>query len=166
SNEQSTGVSQVGEAITQMDQTTQQNAALVEQMAAAASSLKSQAHELVQVVAVFQLSQDMHSPHGGAFAPDAKTAPSSASQALAQILPKAPVRARSPQQLNYAGPERRAPEMAKNTASRGAPPRQAGSTARPAPKTDKPIPPKPSTPAARADERQAQAKGDDDWETF
>jgi len=55
SNEQSLGVSQVGEAVSQMDQTTQQNAALVEQMAAAASSLKSQAQELVQVVAVFQL---------------------------------------------------------------------------------------------------------------
>jgi methyl-accepting chemotaxis protein len=56
STEQSLGVSQVGEAVTQMDQTTQQNAALVEQMAAAASSLKSQAQELVQVVAVFKLS--------------------------------------------------------------------------------------------------------------
>jgi methyl-accepting chemotaxis protein len=55
SNEQSLGVSQVGEAITQMDQATQQNAALVEEMAAAASSLKSQAQELVQVVAVFKL---------------------------------------------------------------------------------------------------------------
>jgi methyl-accepting chemotaxis protein len=55
SNEQSQGVAQVGEAITQMDQTTQQNAALVEQMAAAASSLKSQAHDLVQVVAAFKL---------------------------------------------------------------------------------------------------------------
>ena len=55
SNEQALGVAQVGEAVTQMDQTTQQNAALVEEMAAAASSLKSQAQELVQAVAVFQL---------------------------------------------------------------------------------------------------------------
>ena len=55
STEQSTGVAQVGEAITQMDQTTQQNAALVEEMAAAASSLKSQAQDLVQTVAVFKL---------------------------------------------------------------------------------------------------------------
>ena len=54
-NEQSAGVSQVGEAVTQMDQTTQQNAALVEEMAAAASSLQSQAQDLVQVVAVFKL---------------------------------------------------------------------------------------------------------------
>ena len=55
SREQSAGVSQVGEAVTQMDQVTQQNAALVEEMAAAASSLKTQAHELVQSVAVFKL---------------------------------------------------------------------------------------------------------------
>ena len=55
SSEQSVGVSQVGEAVTQMDQATQQNAALVEEMAAAASSLKSQAQELVQVVSVFRL---------------------------------------------------------------------------------------------------------------
>ena len=55
STEQSTGVAQVGEAVGQMDQSTQQNAALVEEMAAAASSLKSQAGELVQAVAVFKL---------------------------------------------------------------------------------------------------------------
>jgi methyl-accepting chemotaxis protein len=55
SNEQALGVSQVGEAVNLMDQATQQNAALVEEMAAAASSLKSQAQDLVQVVSVFQL---------------------------------------------------------------------------------------------------------------
>jgi methyl-accepting chemotaxis protein len=55
SNEQSLGVSQVGEAITQMDQATQQNAALVEESAAAADSLKVQAQQLVQAVAVFRL---------------------------------------------------------------------------------------------------------------
>ena len=60
SSEQSAGVSQVGEAVTQMDQATQQNAALVEEMAAAASSLKSQAQELVQVVAVFKLGAGDH----------------------------------------------------------------------------------------------------------
>jgi methyl-accepting chemotaxis protein len=54
-NEQSTDVSEVAEVVMQMDQTTQQNAALVEQMAAAASSLRSQAQELVQTVAVFKL---------------------------------------------------------------------------------------------------------------
>ena len=63
SKEQSQGVSQVGEAVTQMDQVTQQNAALVEEMAAAASSLKSQAEDLVQTVAVFKLGAgDYHAP--------------------------------------------------------------------------------------------------------
>jgi methyl-accepting chemotaxis protein len=55
SAEQSAGVNQVGEAITAMDQATQQNAALVEQSAAAAESLKVQAGELVNAVAVFKL---------------------------------------------------------------------------------------------------------------
>ena len=55
SHEQSQGVEQVGEAVVQMDQATQQNAALVEQMAAAASSLKTQAEDLVQVVSVFKI---------------------------------------------------------------------------------------------------------------
>jgi methyl-accepting chemotaxis protein len=58
SGEQSVGVSQIGQAVTEMDQVTQQNAALVEQMAAAAGSLRSQADELVAVVAVFKLGQD------------------------------------------------------------------------------------------------------------
>ncbi len=59
SNEQSAGVSQVGEAVSQMDQVTQQNAALVEESAAAADSLKQQAQQLVQAVAVFKLSHGM-----------------------------------------------------------------------------------------------------------
>ncbi|WP_428003827.1 methyl-accepting chemotaxis protein [Acidovorax sp.] len=56
SSEQSQGVSQVGDAVTQMDQVTQQNAALVEEMAAAAGSLNNQARDLVQTVAFFRLS--------------------------------------------------------------------------------------------------------------
>ncbi len=54
--EQSQGVAQVTEAITQMDQATQQNAALVEESAAAADSLKTQAQQLVEAVSVFKLS--------------------------------------------------------------------------------------------------------------
>ncbi|NBX20525.1 MAG: HAMP domain-containing protein [Betaproteobacteria bacterium] len=55
SNEQSLGVAQVGEAVTHMDRATQQNAALVEQIAAAASSLKTQSAELVSTVSIFKL---------------------------------------------------------------------------------------------------------------
>ncbi|MAM89021.1 MAG: methyl-accepting chemotaxis protein [unclassified Hahellaceae] len=53
--EQSSGIEQVNQAVTQMDQVTQQNAALVEEAAAAAESLQDQAVELEQTVAVFRL---------------------------------------------------------------------------------------------------------------
>ena len=56
STEQSQGIEQVNRAITQMDETTQQNAALVEQAAAAAESLQDQAASLSQAVAVFRTS--------------------------------------------------------------------------------------------------------------
>ena len=55
SSEQSAGVAQVGEAVLQMDRVTQQNAALVEESAAAAESLKHESIELVNAVAVFKL---------------------------------------------------------------------------------------------------------------
>jgi methyl-accepting chemotaxis protein len=55
SNNQSSGVAQVGDAVTKMDQATQQNAALVEESAAAAESLKHQASKLVQAVSAFRL---------------------------------------------------------------------------------------------------------------
>ena len=55
SAEQSTGVGQVGAAVGQMDRATQQNAALVEESAAAAESLKQQARRLVDSVAQFRL---------------------------------------------------------------------------------------------------------------
>ena len=57
SAEQSQGVRQVGDAVAQLDNNTQQNAALVEQSAAAAESLRQQAAQLVQAVAVFRLAR-------------------------------------------------------------------------------------------------------------
>lgn len=56
SDEQSRGITQVSQAISEMDSTTQQNAALVEESAAAADSLAEQAILLAQAVAVFRLS--------------------------------------------------------------------------------------------------------------
>jgi methyl-accepting chemotaxis protein len=55
SQEQGIGIEQVNQAIGQMDQVTQQNAALVEEAAAAAASLQEQAANLSQVVSVFKL---------------------------------------------------------------------------------------------------------------
>ena len=55
-NEQSQGIGQVNGAVGELDQMTQQNAALVEESAAAAQSLKDQAEKLAGVVATFRLS--------------------------------------------------------------------------------------------------------------
>ncbi len=55
SHEQSQGIEQVNQAVSQMDRVTQQNAALVEQAAAAAASLEEQAMRLAQSVSVFRL---------------------------------------------------------------------------------------------------------------
>ena len=55
SQEQSSGIEQVNTAIVQMDQVTQQNAALVEEAAAAAESMQEQAKTLAQTVAVFKV---------------------------------------------------------------------------------------------------------------
>ncbi|MDD2271307.1 MAG: methyl-accepting chemotaxis protein [Desulfuromonadaceae bacterium] len=64
--EQSSGIEQVNTAITQMDDVTQQNAALVEQAAAAAESLEEQALQLVQVVTRFTLEESPQSQKGAA----------------------------------------------------------------------------------------------------
>jgi len=55
SDEQSRGIDQVGQAVTEMDRVTQQNASLVEESAAAAASLEEQASRLSQSVAVFRV---------------------------------------------------------------------------------------------------------------
>ncbi|HEY0884756.1 MAG TPA: methyl-accepting chemotaxis protein [Ramlibacter sp.] len=60
SQEQTRGIEQVNQAITQMDQVTQQNAALVEQAAAAAQSMQEQAAGLVASVSTFRLEADAH----------------------------------------------------------------------------------------------------------
>ena len=88
SSEQSQGVSQVGEAITQMDQATQQNAALVEQSAAAADSLKTQAGQLVDAVAVFRLSDNATRPSSTAPAPVRSNPPASSRLDYRSVAPR------------------------------------------------------------------------------
>ena len=92
STEQSAGLGQVGEAVAQMDHATQQNAALVEESAAAAISLRTQAERLVQSVAVFKLAQG---PQGGS------------RPAVSVTTPRA-TRSPLPPNMPYQGPERRA----------------------------------------------------------
>lgn len=138
SSEQSAGVAQVGQAVMHMDQATQQNAALVEQMAAAAGSLKSQAQELVQTVTQFKL--------GG-------QEQSRANMAL-------PVAVRSPQAkaVNYKGSERRASGVPRGAAARSTP-----SANQPAAKL--PPPPRPVKSPVKS---PVTATGSDegDWESF
>ena len=57
SSEQSDGIGQINVAVTQLDQMTQQNAALVEESAAAAESLREQAHKLAEVVSIFRVAR-------------------------------------------------------------------------------------------------------------
>ncbi len=63
SREQTSGVGQVSEAITQLDRTTQQNAAMVEEMSAAAGNLRVQAEQMVEAISRFNLG---HPGAGGA----------------------------------------------------------------------------------------------------
>jgi methyl-accepting chemotaxis protein len=66
SGEQSLGIGQVNSAVTELDRMTQQNAALVQESAAAAESLKEQALKLAGVVATFRLSSDVVTPRAEA----------------------------------------------------------------------------------------------------
>jgi methyl-accepting chemotaxis protein len=71
SAEQGSGIEQVNLAITQIDDTTQQNAALVEQTAAASASLREQAVALGQAIAVFRLDGEAPAGHSARRAPTA-----------------------------------------------------------------------------------------------
>ncbi|HEY1150862.1 MAG TPA: methyl-accepting chemotaxis protein [Pseudoduganella sp.] len=64
SSEQSTGISHVNQAITEMDSVTQQNAALVEEAAAAAGAMQEQAAHLAELVSRFRLGADTHAAAG------------------------------------------------------------------------------------------------------
>ena len=58
SDEQSKGIQQIGQAVTEMDSVTQQNSALVQESASASASLEEQARNLTEIVGVFQLAED------------------------------------------------------------------------------------------------------------
>ncbi len=145
SAEQSQGVDQIAEAITHVDQATQQNAALVEQMAAAASSLSTQAAELVRAVEVFQLARaSAVAPH---HAPPA--GPPAASPRAAPAAPRSPVAVPAPSAARAVHPPRPVPSLPGRTA--GKPPAASA----------------PPAPAARpAPAASPAAGGSDDWEMF
>jgi methyl-accepting chemotaxis protein len=82
-HEQSTGIEEVNRAITQMDEVTQQNAALVEEAAAAAASLQDQAAKLAEVVSVFHL-------HDATRTAETSTAPALRLRPAVDITPRQP----------------------------------------------------------------------------
>jgi methyl-accepting chemotaxis protein len=135
--EQSEGIASVNTSVVQLDQMTQQNAALVEESAAAAESLKEQAQRLVEAVAVFRVA--------GA----AGVAGSEPKQAPAPRPAQAPTSQARPAAAS-------APKPA--AGSRPAPPnaRPAAASARRPTPTPAPAPPPKSSPAA----------SEGDWETF
>jgi methyl-accepting chemotaxis protein len=96
SGEQEAGISQINLAITEMDNVTQQNAALVEQAAAAAGSLQDQAERMVDVVKVFKTHESM-----GAVARKYESALSAGSSKRASVqkiaaVPRAPTQVAAP----------------------------------------------------------------------
>ena len=138
--EQSAGIGQVNGSVVQLDQMTQQNAALVEQSAAAAESLKDQAGRLAGAVASFRLG------HAAPATPAASAAPA--------VRPAAP----TPSARPAAAPVKAAAPAKPATA----PARAAAASARPAaavPKAAAPVRPAAAT-------TPASAEAGDDWETF
>jgi methyl-accepting chemotaxis protein-2 (aspartate sensor receptor) len=84
SDEQTRGIAQIGQAIVEMDHTTQQNAALVEESAAAADSLEEQADMLLQSVSVFRLAEQTEPTAVKTAAPKAPAVKTTAANAAAE----------------------------------------------------------------------------------
>ncbi|MCZ2496214.1 HAMP domain-containing protein [Xylophilus sp. Kf1] len=172
SMEQSSGVAQVGQAVTQMDQATQQNAALVEESAAAASSLRSQAEQLVQSVAVFKLAAGAHVSAGAhvpmshvptaTVTPTAALARAGAPAGAARPLPTVPRAVAAPalKRPSAPAPAARAPARPAAATPPAAPAAGAVAPARRLPPATART--QPPAPAAAA----SSAASDDDWETF
>ena len=90
SQEQSAGIAQVNTTIVDMDETTQQNAALVEEAAAAAASMQDQAAGLARVVSVFKLDAVAARPNAAPARTLIKPAPAPAAARAAPRLASAP----------------------------------------------------------------------------
>ncbi len=103
SAEQSSGIEQVNQAIGQMDEMTQHNAALVEQAAAAAKSMQEQAQALSQAVSVFTIVQAAAAPAAPAAAPRASRTAPGTSLATARTGPARDDRPAGPKRAIAAG---------------------------------------------------------------
>ncbi|MGO0789238.1 methyl-accepting chemotaxis protein [Herbaspirillum seropedicae] len=150
SQEQSAGIAEVGRAITQMDEGTQQNAALVEQAAAAAQSLQDQAATLAGLVGRFHVD--------GSQASIAPTAPQAAKPATRPVQPTTPPA--TPALRKPAAPQPARPALA---ASKAAAPKAAPKTAAAQPaKAEAPA----AKPTGKSPSRLPAGEDEGDWETF
>ncbi len=140
STEQSTGIGQVNQAVVNLDQMTQQNAALVEQSTAAAQSLREQAQQLAQAVSVFKV-------QGG-------------SLPMAAPVTRSPAAAAPPAARTETAPRKAARAPAPKAPARLAPAEGSAAPARPAPARPA------ASKSAAATARVAPAGGEDDWESF
>ncbi len=145
SAEQSAGISHVNQAIGNLDQMTQQNAALVEESAAAAESLREQADQLARAVAVFKV--------GG------NNSLSAPSRTARDITPR-------PENLTYKRPQ----PLSKPQAAAGLPPVRAVPVARAIAPTRKPTKPlaiaTAKAPSPAKSSPASSAGANDDWESF
>ncbi|MGK8838825.1 methyl-accepting chemotaxis protein [Achromobacter xylosoxidans] len=179
SEEQSSGIDQVNRAVSQMDEVTQQNAALVEEAAAAAGSLQEQAQRLAEAVAVFkinagdvievparQLAQQHSAPRVAAAQTEAPAPAARTAKPAVQAAAK-PESAAEPDHSPVTPPAAPAPRLAQPVRAR--PTANSGATAarplrRPVVKTTDATDVKPVKPAPSAARRAPPA--DDDWESF
>ncbi len=166
SEEQSSGIDQVNRAVSQMDEVTQQNAALVEEAAAAAGSLQEQAQRLAEAVAVFKINagevieapaQQLASQRSAPRMPAPKVAAAgkaSAEPAKTDAPPAEPAPKAAP-----------APRLTQVARPKPAP--EAATTVRPLRRpTIRPASAKDAAAAAPAASRRPTPSSDDDWESF
>ncbi|WP_419343154.1 methyl-accepting chemotaxis protein [Achromobacter sp. PD1] len=170
SEEQSSGIDQVNRAVSQMDEVTQQNAALVEEAAAAAGSLQEQAQRLAEAVSVFKINagevievpaQQLASQRAAPRMP----APSAPQAAAASKVSTEPAKAEAPQPAEPAPKAAPAPRLTQVARPKPAP--EAATTVRPLRRpASRPTSAKDAAPAAPAASRRPAPAADDDWESF
>ena len=154
--EQTTGLQEVNTAVNRMDQVTQQNAAMVEETAAASLNLRHEADNLVKLVGRFQVGQQMSAPQAVAAKPAAaRPAVATKPAATRPLPPKAP--AAGPMQKPMARP---APMQKPMPPAGKAVPLAGRSVPRPA------SAPMPSRTAAATARKPAAQAAEDDWEEF
>ena len=158
SDEQSSGIDQVNRAVSQMDEVTQQNAALVEEAAAAAGSLQEQAERLVQAVAVFKINagEVIEVPARQLAQQPQRRAPRVAAPVAEAAAAPAEQSAPSKPAVRLTHAARAKPAAATEGATAARPLRRPAPRAAAAGADVKPV------PAAS----RRQAPSDDDWESF